>query len=69
LCSKIKQNKDIDLDRIVLNTPGYVGADLNALIDEALISSLDRRLDAQISGENSREEDASLVLNCKISVF
>jgi len=66
LCRKIKQNKDIDLDRIVLNTPGYVGADLNALIDEALISSLDRRLDAQISGENSAKENTSLILNCNV---
>ena len=70
LCRKIKQNKDIDLDRIVLNTPGYVGADLNALIDEALISSLDRRLDAQIRGENaSREEDSTLVLNCNFNFY
>ncbi len=32
----------MDLDKVVMNTPGYVGADMNALIDEALISALDR---------------------------
>lgn len=37
------------MDKIVLNTPGYVGADLNALIDEALISALDRRLINQLN--------------------
>lgn len=37
---------------VVTNTPGYVGADLNSLIDEALISSLDRRLLNQINSEN-----------------
>ncbi len=43
------------MDLIVTNTPGYVGADLNSLIDEALISSLDRRLLAQINSENAIE--------------
>jgi SpoVK/Ycf46/Vps4 family AAA+-type ATPase len=48
----MNKNENIDLDRIVLNTPGYVGADLNALIDEALISSLDRQLNEQITKQN-----------------
>ncbi len=43
------------MDLIVTNTPGYVGADLNSLIDEALISSLDRRLLSQINAENASE--------------
>ena len=47
------------MERIVLNTPGYVGADLNALIDEALISSLDRRLMEQINSENQGNEFVS----------
>ena len=47
------------MERIVLNTPGYVGADLNALIDEALISSLDRRLMLQINSENQENEFVS----------
>ncbi len=55
LCRKIKKNIDIDMDLIVTNTPGYVGADLNSLIDEALISSLDRRLLSQINAENASE--------------
>jgi len=32
LCRKIKQHANIDMQSIVMNTPGYVGADLNALI-------------------------------------
>jgi len=31
LCRKIKQHANIDMQSIVMNTPGYVGADLNAL--------------------------------------
>ncbi len=31
-----------DLDEIVLRTPGFVGADLSALIDEALVAALNR---------------------------
>ena len=46
-----------------MNTPGYVGADLNALIDEALISALDRRLVAQIECRNN--DNKQLVTNCK----
>jgi SpoVK/Ycf46/Vps4 family AAA+-type ATPase len=55
------------MQSIVMNTPGYVGADLNALIDEALISALDRRLIERIkssstasansvNGESEKEE-------------
>jgi hypothetical protein len=43
------------MQNIAMNTPGYVGADLNSLIDEALISSLDRRLMAKIKGEQTDE--------------
>lgn len=57
LCRKIKQNVDIDMDSIVTNTPGYVGADLNSLIDEALISSLDRRLLAQVNSETAENKE------------
>jgi hypothetical protein len=56
---------NIELEKIVLNTPGYVGADLNALIDEALISSLDRRLIEQISNENKDNKD--FILNCNLT--
>lgn len=65
LCRKIKLNSNIDLDKIVLNTPGYVGADLNALIDEALISALDRRLMEQI---NNRP-DNNLVTGRKLAIL
>ncbi len=49
------------MDSIVTNTPGYVGADLNSLIDEALISSLDRRLLNQINSENTDREGHQFV--------
>ncbi len=42
MSKNIRLGEDLDLEKVVLNTPGYVGADLNALIDEALISALDR---------------------------
>lgn len=65
LCRKIKQHVDIDMEKIVLNTPGYVGADINALIDEALISALDRRLMTQIESENLQKHGENLtVLSC-----
>ena len=64
LCRKIKQHSDIDMDKIVLNTPGYVGADLNALIDEALISSLDRRLHLQF---NRNDMDQEFLPKCNLS--
>ena len=47
------------MNLIVTNTPGYVGADLNALIDEALISSLDRRLLAQINSEQNGASESN----------
>jgi SpoVK/Ycf46/Vps4 family AAA+-type ATPase len=50
------------MEKIVLNTPGYVGADLNSLIDEALISALDRRLIEQIQARNNEK---ILVTGCK----
>ncbi len=62
LCSKIKKNPDLDIEKIVLNTPGYVGADLNALIDEALISALDRKLSDQINESNHENKDFILNL-------
>lgn len=46
---------------VVTNTPGYVGADLNSLIDEALISSLDRRLLNQINAENTDKASEEFV--------
>ncbi len=59
------------MQTIVMNTPGYVGADLNALIDEALISALDRRLiDRLISNNNESEHkiDFNLSQNCNFLV-
>lgn len=47
-----------------MNTPGYVGADLNALIDEALISALDRQLIERIKLLNQDD----LTTNCNYLV-
>lgn len=68
LCSKMMMTtRDsgaaLDLDRIVMNTPGYVGADLNALVDEALSSALDRRLSERI-GANKDEDFIARLIDC-----
>jgi SpoVK/Ycf46/Vps4 family AAA+-type ATPase len=44
MCRKLTSlDPTFDLDEIVLKTPGFVGADLSALIDEALIAALNRQ--------------------------
>jgi SpoVK/Ycf46/Vps4 family AAA+-type ATPase len=44
MCRKLTSlDSTFDLDEIVLKTPGFVGADLSALIDEALIAALNRQ--------------------------
>ncbi len=44
MCRKLTSlDATFDLDEIVLKTPGFVGADLSALIDEALIAALNRQ--------------------------
>jgi ATP-dependent Zn protease len=40
-CRK-KKLKDVDLDRVALNTPGYTGADLKLLIKESINSAEER---------------------------
>ena len=43
MCRKLTSlDPAFDLDDIVMKTPGYVGADLSALLDEALVSALNR---------------------------
>jgi SpoVK/Ycf46/Vps4 family AAA+-type ATPase len=43
MCGKLTSlDSTFDLDELVLKTPGYVGADLSALIDEALVAALNR---------------------------
>ena len=43
MCQKlISLDPAFDMDEIVLKTPGFVGADLSALIDEALVAGLNR---------------------------
>jgi SpoVK/Ycf46/Vps4 family AAA+-type ATPase len=44
MCRKLTSlDPTFDLDEIVLKTPGFVGADLSALIDEALVAALNRQ--------------------------
>ena len=43
MCQKlVSLDATFDLDEIVMKTPGFVGADLSALIDEALAAALNR---------------------------
>jgi ribosome biogenesis ATPase len=43
MCRKLTSlDSNFDLDELVLKTPGYVGADLSALLDEALVAALNR---------------------------
>jgi SpoVK/Ycf46/Vps4 family AAA+-type ATPase len=43
MCRKLTSLDPVfDLDELVLKTPGFVGADLSALIDEALVAALNR---------------------------
>lgn len=43
MCQKlVSLESTFDLDEIVMKTPGFVGADLSALIDEALAAALNR---------------------------
>ena len=43
MCRKLTSlDSTFNFDEIVLKTPGFVGADLSALIDEALIAALSR---------------------------
>jgi SpoVK/Ycf46/Vps4 family AAA+-type ATPase len=51
------------MDDIVMKTPGYVGADINALIDEAIISSLDRKIFDEVCAKNGEKP------NCKHALF
>ncbi|CAF4668780.1 unnamed protein product, partial [Rotaria magnacalcarata] len=41
MCRKLTSlDSTFDLDDVVMKTPGFVGADLSALIDEALVAGL-----------------------------
>jgi SpoVK/Ycf46/Vps4 family AAA+-type ATPase len=43
MCRKLTSlDLAFDMDEIVMKTPGFVGADLSALIDEALVVALNR---------------------------
>ncbi len=43
MCRKLTSlDSQFDLDEIVMKTPGFVGADLSSLIDEALVAALNR---------------------------
>ncbi|CAF2703281.1 unnamed protein product [Rotaria sp. Silwood2] len=57
MCRKLTSlDSTFDLDEIVLKTPGFVGADLSALIDEALIAALNRKMNADLNTNQSTIE-------------
>lgn len=56
-------NVNVCMDDVVMKTPGYVGADINALIDEAIISSLDRKIFDEMCNQNGEKP------NCKLVIF
>lgn len=42
LCRNLKLDGDFDFTYLARNTPGYVGADLNALTREAALTAVNR---------------------------
>lgn len=43
MCQKlVSLDATFNMDEIVMKTPGFVGADLSSLIDEALVVALNR---------------------------
>ncbi|CAF3344919.1 unnamed protein product [Rotaria sp. Silwood1] len=57
MCQKLTSlDSTFDLDEIVLKTPGFVGADLSALIDEALVAALNRKMNTDLNTNQSMIE-------------
>ncbi|CAF0755438.1 unnamed protein product [Rotaria sordida] len=57
MCQKLTSlDSTFDLDEIVLKTPGFVGADLSALIDEALVAALNRKMNTDLHTNQSMIE-------------
>lgn len=40
--AKLRVSREVSLDSIAASTPGYVGADLRALVTEAALAAVDR---------------------------
>ncbi len=59
LCSKLRVSPEFDYMELVKVTPGYVGADLNALTAEAGLIAVQRIYDEMMS--NNMEVDADLI--------
>ncbi|CAF0748304.1 unnamed protein product [Adineta ricciae] len=57
MCRKLTSlDSQFNLDELVLKTPGFVGADLSALIDEALFAALNRKINSDIDTNQSMIE-------------
>uniref|UniRef100_A0A1B6E946 AAA+ ATPase domain-containing protein n=2 Tax=Clastoptera arizonana TaxID=38151 RepID=A0A1B6E946_9HEMI len=55
LCKELKVAQDVSLNHIVLMTPGFVGADLKALVTDAAMAAVNR-LFSQIKKEKDKKE-------------
>ncbi|CAF4392348.1 unnamed protein product, partial [Adineta steineri] len=57
MCRKLTSlESTFDLDEVVMKSPGFVGADLSALIDEALAAALNRKMSADLNANQSMIE-------------
>ncbi|CAF0726991.1 unnamed protein product [Adineta steineri] len=57
MCRKLTSlESTFDLDEVVMKSPGFVGADLSALIDEALAAALNRKMNADLNANQSMIE-------------
>ncbi|CAF3236168.1 unnamed protein product [Rotaria socialis] len=57
MCRKLTSlDATFDLDDVVMKTPGFVGADLSALIDEALVAGLNRKMNMDLNTNQSMIE-------------
>ncbi|CAF0725507.1 unnamed protein product [Adineta ricciae] len=57
MCRKLTSlDPQFHLDELVLKTPGFVGADLSALIDEALFAALNRKMNSDVDTNQSMIE-------------
>ncbi|CAF4873723.1 unnamed protein product, partial [Rotaria magnacalcarata] len=57
MCRKLTSlDSTFDLDDVVMKTPGFVGADLSALIDEALVAGLNRKMNMDLNTNQSMIE-------------
>ncbi|XP_053608698.1 nuclear valosin-containing protein-like [Plodia interpunctella] len=68
LCKNISMSEDIDLNAIAQITPGFVGADLQALVNKASTYAV-KRIFAEIRAESLKKELAEKQQNNEVSVI